>query len=302
MRATDPDGAADSVDLVPGPLPAGFTFNDTPGNPATGAFSFTPTPAQDGQDYVVNFTAQDGNGGSVFRSYTIKVRAGAATTECGGGTLPAEAAAASSNAVVAAGLPSCDRRTISLVSADVRGSKVILSGLVRPSLAGREIKILGNYGKAKAGAVSTLATAKAASGGTFTATVKRPSRAQFSTARYRAQVGAARSVPLKLAQSLKSTAVKATGGQVEVRGSVKRSLLGKRKTVTVKRLICGRYKTVGKAKPDSKGKYVVRFKISQNGSLALFRAESSVLVRPGSKRYAKAYARAISIRVADSTG
>ena len=73
LQANDPD-AGDTVTLVPGALPPGATFNQTPGNPATGAFSFTPTAAQDGQDFVVNFTAQDGQGGSVFRSYTIKVR------------------------------------------------------------------------------------------------------------------------------------------------------------------------------------------------------------------------------------
>lgn len=73
LRASDPD-AGDTVDIVPGALPPGATFNDTPANPVNGTFSFTPTAAQDGQDYVVNFTAQDGKGGSVFRSYTIRVR------------------------------------------------------------------------------------------------------------------------------------------------------------------------------------------------------------------------------------
>ena len=73
LQASDPD-AGDTVEIVPGPLPTGATFNPTDGNPAIGAFSFTPTAAQDGQDFVVNFTAQDGNGGAVLRSFTIKVR------------------------------------------------------------------------------------------------------------------------------------------------------------------------------------------------------------------------------------
>lgn len=73
LQATDPD-AGDTVDIVPGPLPAGATFNDTPGNPVTGTFSFTPTAAQNNQDFILNFTAQDGNGGSDLRSYTIRVR------------------------------------------------------------------------------------------------------------------------------------------------------------------------------------------------------------------------------------
>jgi hypothetical protein len=77
LRATDPD-AGDTVDIVPGPLPAGATFNDTPANPVNGTFSFTPTLAQNNQDFILNFTAQDGKGGSDLRSYTVRVR-GAAT-------------------------------------------------------------------------------------------------------------------------------------------------------------------------------------------------------------------------------
>lgn len=298
MRATDAD-AGDTVEIVPGPLPTGFTLVSSAGNPATGRFSFTPGAAQDGQDYVVNFTAQDGNGGSVFRSYTIKVRAGAATTECGGGSLT-ENATGNPAPVTAAAVQSCDRRAISLVRADVRGRKVVLSGLVRSNLANRSVRILGNYGKGKRG--STLATVRPSTNGSFRATVNRPSRADFATARYRAQVDRSRSAPLKLAQSLSSSSVRQTTNQIEVRGKVKRSLLGKRRTVTVKRLICGRYKTVGSARPDRNGNYVVRFTISAAGSSSLFRAESMVLDRAGSKRYAKAFARAISIRVTSSTG
>jgi hypothetical protein len=75
LQATDPD-TGDTVDIVPGPLPAGATFNDTPANPVTGTFSFTPTAAQNNQDFILNFTAQDGNGGSDLRSYTVRVRSG----------------------------------------------------------------------------------------------------------------------------------------------------------------------------------------------------------------------------------
>ncbi len=75
LEASDPD-TGDTVDIVPGPLPAGATFNDTPANPVSGTFSFTPTQAQNNQDFIVNFTAQDGKGGSDLRSYTVRVRGG----------------------------------------------------------------------------------------------------------------------------------------------------------------------------------------------------------------------------------
>ena len=55
----------------------------------------------------------------------------------------------------------------------------------------------------------------------------------------------------KLAQSLASSSVRRAGGQIELRGKVKRALLGKRNPVVVKRVVCGRYQTVGRAKPDN---------------------------------------------------
>ena len=115
-------------------------------------------------------------------------------------------------------------------------------------------------------------------------------------ARYRAQVGSAKSVELKLPQSLESKSLKRAGSALELRGQVDRALLGKGNAVVVKRILCGRYRTVGQAKPDKKGRYVVRFPAptTATGS-ALYRAETKVLARPGSKRYVKQFARAIGI-------
>ena len=196
---------------------------------------------------------------------------------------------------------SCVRRAISLVRADVRGRKVVLSGLVAPQLAGRPVTILANYA-ANAGRLNKLTTVTSNSAGQFTATIKRPSRKRFISARYRAQVNQFRSFPVKLPQSLSSKSAKPVGGQIEVRGKVKRSLLGKRNTVVIKRLVCGRYRKVGQAKPDRNGNYVVRFTVPQNVSVALFRAESFVLNKPHGRRYVKQYARAISITLTNQTG
>jgi RTX calcium-binding nonapeptide repeat (4 copies) len=78
LRATDAD-SGDTVELIPGALPENATFTNSSGNPATGRFLFQPTASQDGQDFIVNFTAQDNRTppGSDFRSYTLRVRAGA---------------------------------------------------------------------------------------------------------------------------------------------------------------------------------------------------------------------------------
>lgn len=188
----------------------------------------------------------------------------------------------------------CGQRKISLVRADVRGSRVVLSGIVATSVAGQPVQLsvrhLGRRGKAQ-----KLATVTPGADGQFQARVKKPSASLFSLARYRAQVGSARSVELKLPQSLASTSLKQVGGMLELRGQVDRTVLGKRNTVVVKRILCGKYSTVGQARPNKKGVYVVRFPAPPSQGSALYRAETKVLARPGSKRYVKQFARAIGI-------
>jgi hypothetical protein len=197
----------------------------------------------------------------------------------------------------------CGRREISLVRADVKGRKVALSGLVSKKNVRKSVQIFANYGgKAKGGRLTRLATVKASSTGQFSARVKRPPERLFIKARYVAQVGRSRSVALKLPQSLASSSVKKKGGQIEVRGKVKRSVLGKRNAVVVKRLVCGRYQTVGSAKPGKNGSYLVRFPAPALGAAALYRAETKVLAKPGSKRYVTQFARAIGITLTGQTG
>jgi len=109
---------------------------------------------------------------------------------------------------------------------------------------------------------------------------------------------------VKLPQSLTSRSVQTSGGQIEIRGRVKRSLLGRRNVVRVKKLVCGRYHNVGSARPDRKGNYVVRFNAPPFGTSAFYRAETFVLnkARGRGKHYVKQYARAISITVTGQTG
>jgi hypothetical protein len=190
----------------------------------------------------------------------------------------------------------CGERVISLVRADLRGRRVVLSGIVAASVAGQKVELsvrfLDGRGKAeKLGSVTPGADGK------FQARVKRPPRNLFNVARYRAQVGNARSVELKLPQSLASSSLRAVGGgTLELRGQVDRKLLGKRNAVVVKRILCGKYTTVGQAKPNRRGAYVVRFPApATTGGAALYRAESRVLAKPGSKRYVKQFARALGI-------
>jgi hypothetical protein len=196
----------------------------------------------------------------------------------------------------------CGRRQISLVRVDAKGRKVVLSGLVSQRNNGKRVQIFANYGakkKAKGGRFTRLATVRASSKtGQFTARVKRPPARLFAKARFFARVGRARSVALKLPQSLASTSVRKVGSNIELRGTVKRSLLGKRNAIVVRRIVCGHYQTAGTAKPSKNGRYVVRFPAPKIGSAALYRAESRVLARPHSRRYVRQFARALGIRLA----
>jgi hypothetical protein len=196
----------------------------------------------------------------------------------------------------------CGRRVISLVRADPKGKKAVLSGLVAAKYANQEVSILANYKPAGKSAFGKIATVRANAAGEFKATVKGPSRKFFNKARFQAQVDKAKSVKLRLPQSLASTSVKLSGGQIVLKGKVKKALLGDRKPVIVKRVLCGRYLTVGKAKPKRSGSYTVRFDAPGQAVAALYRAETRVLRAPRSKKYRKQYARAIGITLTNQTG
>ena len=107
---------------------------------------------------------------------------------------------------------------------------------------------------------------------------------------------------LKLPQSLASTSVKVSGGQVTLRGQVQRSLLGKRRPITIRRLVCGKLTKTATTRANRRGAYVARFKAPALATAALYRAESQVLKRPRSKRYARQFARAVVVLFQRPTG
>ena len=197
----------------------------------------------------------------------------------------------------------CGRRAISLVRADVKGNKVKLTGLVGAALYGKRVTIQTDPKGARNSKFTKTGTVTASkTTGSFTATVPRPKASQFISVRYRAVSGSAKSPSLKLPQRLTSRSVKSAKNTITVKGKVKKSVLGKRNKVLIRRLVCGRYRTVGSAKPDANGNYTVTFASTQIRGVAFYRAESKVLRKPGSKKYVIQYARAIAIRTTSQTG
>ena len=112
VSATDPD-AGQTVTLTATGVPAGATFNTTPGNPATGTITFTPNFAQL-TNFIVTFTASD-NGQpqrSTSRNVTIIV-----SGECDPLlTVPSTVAAVEGLQVsfTVLGAPKCPGQTVSL--------------------------------------------------------------------------------------------------------------------------------------------------------------------------------------------
>ena len=79
-------------------------------------------------------------------------------------------------------------------------------------------------------------------------------------------------------------------------------MLGSRRKVVIRRLVCGRYRTVGSARPDKDGNYTIKFDSTALRGVAFYRAEAKVLRKKGSKVYVIQYARAIAIRTTSQTG
>lgn len=194
----------------------------------------------------------------------------------------------------------CGRRKISLVRANARGRKVVLNGVVAARFARKQVTIFANSGRGW----RKLATKKSTATGEFKARVPRPPARLLNRVRYQARVTKFRSVALKLPQSFTSSSVRKRGGQIVLRGKVKRSVRGTGKPVIVRRLVCGHHQKVGEAKPNRRGnyRYVVRFKAPAHATAALYRAETMVLARRGSKRYVKRYARPIGIEPTNAPG
>ncbi len=176
----------------------------------------------------------------------------------------------------------CGRRALSLVSATPRGSLVRLTGVVARRHARRRI---GVYDSGR-----RVATAYANADGFFTAYAPRPSRRRFERARFQATVAGVWSVALKLPQSLATSSIGLVGAgrTIELAGAVRRR--GYR-SVTVRRIRCGRYATVARALTDSRGRYRVRF-AAPRARAGLYRVETRI-------RGARAYARARAIELAD---
>ena len=247
--------------------------------------------------------ARQGNGARVLAIVPSEPRPAArrgARRRAGlGGILSRGPGAAAGGGRIVRDLFLCGRREISLVRADVRGRAVVLSGPgVAP--AGRDARSPST--RATRGPASPPFGPNAA--GEFRAAVPRPSRAAIrAAARYEARV---RLVPLAAAEARPVAQLdldrRPRRADRDTRaGAGPRCSEGETRSWSSSSCAAATGGWPGR-RPDRRGRYVARFDAPAGRPAALFRAESRVLARPGSRRYVKQYARAIGIDLTGQTG
>jgi len=179
----------------------------------------------------------------------------------------------------------CTARGVALTNvAPVGKRKVLIAGVVADKYAGKRVKITLVATK------KVVATVTAGSTGVFKARIAAPPAKLATTARYTAQVGSDKSTALKLNRRMSTLTLKAHGGTITVRGTVNKPLAKGRQTVTVTQLVaCDKYKKVGSAKLDAKGRYSLNVKRPTGVHAALYRASTKVATRADGPARSTAY-------------
>ncbi len=180
-------------------------------------------------------------------------------------------------------LLACTDRKLILLDVLPSGDKVKIKGAADRALVGRIVKIrLRATGK-------IVASAKVAKDGFFTTTAALPPRAirTSNAARYRAELGKALSLPLKLHRRMALTRLTAAGGKVTVAGRVELPLSHPADTIhLVRRVSCHKTVLVKSFRPASDGSFEVTVPAPNGASAAVYRLATHVpKTRANPKRF-----------------
>lgn len=210
---------------------------------------------------------------SIAGQSIVDVVLGEATVSASGidCTVPAAAPAVPESAADLA--LACTSRRLVLVDVLQEGGRVKLLGAADRKLAGRTVALrLAATGK-------TVATAKVAADGSFSATAPLPPAKIRGTnkARYQAAVGSEKSLDLKLARRMIVSAVSARGGKVTIAGRVVLPLANPRANITLtRRLSCKRSEVVKRFKPAADGTFKVTVDAPDDATAAVYRMSTVV--------------------------
>ncbi|MBO9533331.1 MAG: hypothetical protein J7513_10195 [Solirubrobacteraceae bacterium] len=171
---------------------------------------------------------------------------------------------------------------------DVRrsGNTTLVRGVAKARFVGRTVDVILAHGKKKVGSAVVKAD------GTFATRVPLPPASIRGTnaAFYYGQIKTAQSNRLKFTRRMEVDELAATNGAVTFKGRTTLPRSEHQKVVVLKRRVtCTKYVTVGHVHPDSKGRFSATFKAPTGATYAIYRAETRVPKRAGSKKTFETY-------------
>ncbi len=232
---------------------------------AGGQVTYTPAAGFSGPDSFT-FTANNADGTAVPATASITVGQPPAG-------VPAGQSSASAPRQTAAQLAlACTTRKLVLTDILERGSRVLLEGAADSSLVGKRVKIIF-AGRAD------VASAVIGSNGLFSTTAPLPpARIRNSnSARYLAEVGAQRSLDLKLTRRLVLDPPTVAAGKVMLAGQVLPPLAKPSATIFVQQQVsCTKLVTVKRIKPSAGGRFRTSVGAPPNLQAAIYRLTTTV--------------------------
>jgi hypothetical protein len=183
---------------------------------------------------------------------------------------------------------SCTTRRITLIDVLQSGSKVKLQGAADPRrFAGKRVSIVSRWND------KVVARPTVSKAGLFSATVKLPPAGvrHGNRARYRASIGAEKSLDLKLERRMLVTSVKALGSRkVRLSGHLTKPFGPSLQEISVtRRISCGNVKVVARFKPDAHGRFNVTLKGPKADHVYVFRFRTHVPYETGNEKLTRTY-------------
>ena len=188
----------------------------------------------------------------------------------------------------AALLLACSDRRIVLEDVYPEGRRVRLIGVADKQFAGKTVSLVF------AATGKTVARAKVQPDGSFSASAPLPAAKlrNSNKARYQAQIGAQRSLNLKLARRLLVTSVKAAGGMVTIKGRVVGPLAASAKDRVIalqQVLACSKTKRIAVLKPRANGSFAVTVPAPAGQRAAVYRLSTRVRESTRAKRLTETF-------------
>jgi hypothetical protein len=165
----------------------------------------------------------------------------------------------------------CGGTKVALVDVFPEGSRMIISGVAQPSLAGKRARIV------RESTTKTVVSARIGANGAFAASVALPAKRLRAGARYRAIVDRSRSAALKLERRSYLTRAAVRGNKATFRGRVTGAFKTGEKVTLLQITLCTKNTAIAATKLSRSGRWQITIPLPANGMDVLFRAKTNVL-------------------------